>query len=205
MNVVCVKWGRKYPPLYVERLEAMVRRRLSRPHRFVCLTDDPAGLTCETRPLLDPSLRGWWQKLTLFAPRVHDLEGPTLFLDLDLVIVGALDPFFDDDAGFRIIRDWESEHRPNSSVFRLTIGAHPHVWEQFDATTVTKRLQSDQQWIAEQLPDAPAWPNGWVISFKRHGGHPREDALPPDARIVAFNGSPKPHEAKAAWVREHWR
>src|SRR5260370_39977505 len=41
VNVVCLKWGVKYPADYVNRLHRMVKRSLERPHRFVCLDDDP--------------------------------------------------------------------------------------------------------------------------------------------------------------------
>ena len=44
LTVVCVKWGTKYGPDYVLKLRAGVGRYLSRPHQFVCLTDDVDGL-----------------------------------------------------------------------------------------------------------------------------------------------------------------
>ncbi|RZI92081.1 MAG: glycosyltransferase, partial [Rubrivivax sp.] len=46
-NVICMKWGTKYGPEYVNRLYAMVRRHLTGDFRFVCLTDDPAGIRPE--------------------------------------------------------------------------------------------------------------------------------------------------------------
>jgi hypothetical protein len=39
VNVICIKWGTKYGPDYVNRLRNMVQRHLHRPHRFVCLTE----------------------------------------------------------------------------------------------------------------------------------------------------------------------
>ena len=44
VNVMCLKWGNKYGPEYVNRLHNMVKRNLTIPHRFVCFTDDPKGL-----------------------------------------------------------------------------------------------------------------------------------------------------------------
>ena len=46
LTVACLKWGRKYGVDYVNILRDMVRRHLAVPHRFVCLTDDPAGIEC---------------------------------------------------------------------------------------------------------------------------------------------------------------
>ena len=43
-NVICMKWGTKYGPEYVNRLYAMVRRHLTGDFRMVCLTDDPTGI-----------------------------------------------------------------------------------------------------------------------------------------------------------------
>jgi hypothetical protein len=43
-NVICMKWGTKYGPEYVNRLYAMVRRHLTGDFRMVCLTDDSKGI-----------------------------------------------------------------------------------------------------------------------------------------------------------------
>ncbi len=41
---VTLKWGTRYGPEFVNRLEYGVRRHLSLDHRFVCSTNDPAGI-----------------------------------------------------------------------------------------------------------------------------------------------------------------
>ena len=43
-NILCMKWGTKYGPEYVNRLYGMVRRHLSGDFNFVCLTDDSQGV-----------------------------------------------------------------------------------------------------------------------------------------------------------------
>jgi len=105
-TILCMKWGKKYGPEYVNRLHSMVSRHLAIPHRFVCLTDDKTGLNAgiETFPI--PSLelpagapeRGW-TKLVSFSPALTapggpELTGDILFLDIDIVIVGNMDSFF---------------------------------------------------------------------------------------------------------------
>ena len=44
VNVICIKWGKKYGSDYVNTLHSMVSRHLSRPFRFVCFTDDFEGI-----------------------------------------------------------------------------------------------------------------------------------------------------------------
>ena len=66
-HVICMKWGQKYGPEYVNRLYAMVRRHLSGDFNLVCLTDDSAGIRSEVQCLPIPPLdlpagipeRGW--------------------------------------------------------------------------------------------------------------------------------------------------
>ncbi len=99
-HVLCMKWGSKYGPEYVNRLHAMVRRHLRSAFRFVCLTDDPRGISPDVHCLPIPSLdlppgipeRGW-TKLVTFSADLHGLHGTALFLDLDVVIVGSLERF----------------------------------------------------------------------------------------------------------------
>ena len=99
--VICMKWGKKYGPEYVNRLYAMVRRHLKGDFRLVCLTDDGVGIRDEVECLPIPPLnlpagipeRGW-NKLATFSADLHGLRGTALFLDVDVVITGPLDDFF---------------------------------------------------------------------------------------------------------------
>ena len=47
VNVLCAKWGTKYPAYYVNRLYAGVAKWLARPFRFVCATNEPEGIQAE--------------------------------------------------------------------------------------------------------------------------------------------------------------
>ena len=47
--VLCMKWGTKYGPEYVNRLYGMVRRHLRGDFRFVCLTDRSDGVRLHHR------------------------------------------------------------------------------------------------------------------------------------------------------------
>lgn len=219
VNIICMKWGRAYGPEYVNRLHAGVSRNLSRPFRFVCFTDDPTGLTegVEAREIptirLDPPYHNNpWRKLGLFRSELADLSGTTLFLDLDLVVVGGLDPLFEHPGDYCVIHNWT---RPkdivgNTSVFRFEIGAHADILELFESQPTQHWVDlhaNSQTFTSRNMPDITYWPPEWCVSFKRHclpGGlkwwHMPLNALlpsrpPTGARIVVFHGHPNPDEA----------
>lgn len=220
VNVICMKWGRKYGPEYVNHLRRMVSRHLSHPHLFVCFTDDATGLDPEVdvRPLPEcrvpnrPEIEAW-RKISLFTPHLG-LEGPTLFLDLDVVIVDSLDPFFDYHPGqFCIIHNWTHPDRRvgNSSVFRFEACQHPYVFEEYnqDPDKVASENRNEQIYVTARIDangGAVWWPDDWCKSFKKHCLYkgllkllltPR---IPQGARIVVFHGDPNPPEAARNWV-----
>ncbi|MFY8085505.1 MAG: glycosyltransferase [Rubrivivax sp.] len=236
--VLCMKWGTKYGPEYVNRLYAMVARHLRGAFDFVCLTDDQRGVRQEVRCLPIPSLalppgipeRGW-TKLTTFEADLHGLRGSALFLDLDVVIVGDITPFFETPGEFLIIHDWKRPWRVtgNSSVYRFKLGAHADVLAEFRATqeAVRKRLRNEQAFLSEVMHRQGRltyWPADWCCSFKYHciprwpTNHWREPVCPPATRIVIFHGEVNPPDALAGrrnrrfrhirparWVAQHWR
>lgn len=73
LTVVCVRWGDKYGPDYVERLASGVRRNMHRRYTFVCFTDDvPAldgmtGVVARTTGTCCGGWKGWWHKAFLFS------------------------------------------------------------------------------------------------------------------------------------------
>jgi hypothetical protein len=226
VNVICMKWGKLYGPDYVNFLRAGVGRHLRRPFRFVCFTDDAQGLREDVQVLPLPQLglpagQGdlRWRKLAVFRKQLHDLHGTALFLDLDLVIVDALDAFFEHPGRFLIIRD-DDLFRPkplrklnpardrflhsvgNSSVFRFEIGQHSYILDAYlaDPKGAAERYEISQQFQSAQLAahgDLAYWPSDWCVSFK-NACVPRglksylaDPAVPAGARIVVFAGTPK--------------
>lgn len=217
LQFICLKWGTKYPAYYVNRLFSMIDRFTKKPFKLYCITEQPKGLFAEIEvlPLTDPKLSGWWHKLSLFKPDLYGLEGPVLFIDLDIVITADLSPLFSYQANkFVIIRDLATGGY-NSSVFRLNAGSKEHVWNNFTraARQITDQYAGDQDWITEQIADAEIWPADWVVSFKKQCNArvkhsygivgrwlrsfgvlaPRGYAeLPAGTRIVQFHGKPNP-------------
>lgn len=236
VNVICMKWGVKYGPEYVNRLHRGVSRHIQRRHRFICFTDDSAGIDngVETRPLpalgLPPGPERGWMKIATFAATLADVSGTTLFLDLDVIVIGALDAFFDRPGPFHIMKDFDPR-RPgagNSSVYRFEVGGYPTVLSnlQADFEKTRRRYRNEQQYLTDamrRLGVLAFWPDEWAVSYKKRciPRFPKSlwtpPSCPPGARIVVFHGHPKPEEAMvgignkwyrpalaAPWIREAW-
>lgn len=201
LTVVCLKVGDKYDARYVHILQSMVSRHLSLPHRFLCLTDRPEELACNT-VRVDESLglTGWWYKLTLFQACPYGLTGTVLFLDLDVAVVDLLDPLIEYPGEFVIIRDFmDPEDSYNSSVFRLDVGTQTRVWDRF-SPQVMRQCWGDQNWITATAARARTWPLEWCVSYRLSA----RERIPSGARVVCFHGQPKPHQC-SGWVLNHWR
>ena len=237
-TVLCMKWGTKYCPEYVNRLYAMVARHLKGPFDFVCLTDSAAGVRPEVRCLPIPDLalpegipeRGW-KKLTTFEADLHGLRGTALFLDIDIVIVDDITPFFELPGEFLIIHDWKRPWRVtgNSSVYRFELGAHADVLAKFraEAARIRETFRNEQAYLSDELHRQGRLqylPADWCASFKYHciptwpTSWWKPPQVPAGARIVVFHGEVNPPDAlvgrrnrrlrhiePAAWVAEHWR
>ncbi|KAF1047765.1 glycosyltransferase [Xylophilus sp.] len=231
-HVLCMKWGTKYGPEYVNILYAMVRRHLSGDFRFICLTDDASGIrpevTCLPIPALDlrpeaPGVRDRaWRKLTTCSATLggaYGLHGTALFLDLDVVVVGSLDEFFSTRPGeFLIIKDYKRPWRVtgNSSVYRFEIGAHTDVLSNFRAHEVEIRQQfrNEQAYLSDFLHRQGRlgyWPKTWCPSFKYHSipmwpaNYWREPYIPPGARIVIFHGEVNPPDGLSGQRNRRFR
>ena len=231
-NVLCLKWGTRYPPLFVNRLHAGVRRHLAPPFRFVCVTDDASGLDegIDAVPFPPPpdnwAPRRWphiFAKLMVFRNGFADLEGPTLFLDIDQIIAGDLDCFFAYKPGrFCIIRNWIEWRKRifralpkigNSSCFRFEAGKSDRIWQTFLAErgqALDRRFyRTEQAFMTHAAGEVEWWPEDWVQSFKRscRRAFPLNLFLPPKpprgAHILCFHGNPDPDQAIAGYRGKH--
>jgi hypothetical protein len=236
-----MKWGTAYGAEYANILYSMVSRNTQRPMRFVCFTDDASGLKREIEALPLPPIElppryKWtpWRKLSLWQRDLGALSGDVLFLDLDVVVTGSIDPFFDfrPDVAFCVAENWTQPGKGigNTSVFRMRVGAHPEVFDALAKDPAgTIRDYPNEQTFASRLAAPVFWPAEWCRSFK-HEILPRWPAnflrsaeLPHNAHVVCFMGHPKPDEARdglwpapwyartykhvrpTGWVAEHWR
>lgn len=226
VNVICLKWGTRYPAFYVNELFKGVQKNLERDFRFVCVTEKPEELLPEIEAVEFPkdpeTTLGWphiFMKLCILEDGFAQLEGPTLFLDLDVIITGSLDKFFEYHPGKNcIIHNWLSPHkqilrgRPdigNSSVFRFEAGSSNYIFERymaekFDAENRSK-FATEQAFLTYAMEEKYYWPEEWVRSFKRHCRRtfPLNYLLPPklpaDSSVIAFHGQPDPDAALAGF------
>jgi hypothetical protein len=182
LNIVCYKWGTLYPSQEVNILRAMVRRNLTLPHSFHCITDDPAGLgdDIEIHPLPDYGFQGNWRKLYTFSRDFLGLEGQfAVSLDIDIVIVGNIDFLADDpEKSFVIARQsWSQNVRGHGAIYRVRVGSHTALWEDFvsDPKEAIARhasspsgLHGEQNWFERKFETMEHFPQGKIISFKYH-------------------------------------
>lgn len=187
VNIICIKWGTKFGPEYVNRLHSMVKRNITRDYRFICLTDRAEGIETDI-DVRDIPLTGiqafdereaWvythgWLKVSTFVKTLHDIKGPTLFLDLDVVIVDTIDEFFDVPGDFVVIRKWTDKIiTGNTSVYRFNAGAHADALDYLknNLQKVLSEVRNEQEFITHYLHKQGKlnyWPLAWCRSFKRH-------------------------------------
>lgn len=241
-TIVCMKWGKRYPADFANRLHSMIKRNTARPTRLVCYTDDMNGLDPEIEgrvlpPIVIPEriTHKPWRKVSLWAPTLPGLEGDVLFMDLDLVVTGSLDAFFDyePEKTFCVIENWTQMGSGigNTSVYRFRVGAHSYLYDnlQSDADAILARFPNSQTYISKNIKEKTFWPAEWCESFK-HTLMPRwplnffqTTPLPAATKVVAFTGKPDPDEARdghweapwykktykhvrpTPWIAEHWR
>ena len=241
VNILTFKWGTLYSAEYVNRVYRGVKAHLKRPFRFVCVTDDPTGLAAgidavefpsrppEMKNLYGYAKHGWpniYVKLLVYKPGFADLKGPTLFLDIDQIVTGDLDRFFDYKPGeFCIIRNWIEWRKRlfrkvpfcgNSSCFRFEAGGpFDYVYETFlreiDFALDKRRFTTEQAYMTHAIgfDKVNFWPENFVRSFKRSCAWPwplnhfLTPRLKKDTRILCFHGNPTPIEAIKGYRGRH--
>jgi Protein of unknown function DUF115/Methyltransferase domain len=210
LNVCCIQSGNYLGrgAEYVNILFDSVRRNLPEGYqgRFICFTDDPAGLHVgiETKPLPAP-LPGWWSKVALFRDGLFPEGERVVFLDLDTLITGRLDDIFSYDGDFAILTDFLRPYGWQSSVMAWRVGAPKlaDVWPAYErAGYPTNERDNDQGWLETHVSDADSWQQLFpdqLVSIKQIRG------IPEKATVVIFHGPPRPHEVTTGWVPEVWK
>ncbi len=221
-TVICMKWGTRYGPEFVNRLYGGVTRNITGPLRFICFTDDKTGLSqgIEVQPLPRinlPEKYEWtpWRKLSCWQYPLADIEGDILFLDIDLIVVGSLDDLFAFAPGeYCVIENWTQKGKGigNTSAYRFPAGKYEQLFEIFDSDPgkVLEECGIEQQYISKYIPNQRFWPAEWCLSYK-HDLVPKfpmnwlkPPALPENARLIAFTGRPDPDEARAGQWEAPW-
>jgi hypothetical protein len=236
ITIACWKWKRTttghqlphvvdYGPEHVHTMQSMLERNVTVPYRFVCITDDPTGLDCETIPLWEVyEAGGCYHRLRAFSPEISEILGNRFcWIDLDAVIVDNIDPILsieDDFAIHQYAYKGKPEQHYNGGLVIMSAGVRAEVWDAFHPTASPriiarmneeKRLiGSDQAWISHVLGpgERTLGPADGVYEAMpmEKSRSSRNDRHPPkDARIVLFSGPRDPTSTPLPWVKEYYR
>ncbi|MBT8123909.1 MAG: hypothetical protein KJO81_03680 [Gammaproteobacteria bacterium] len=175
-------------------MKRKVNKYLDEPHEFKCLTEHQfSGIDCVS-PIVN--WESWWQKTSLFKLAT----GPSLYFDLDTVIVGSLDYLVKySQHDFAAPANWAAS---GHGGVQSSVMAWNGEWtEPYDKLLkcypeASKRLWGDQEWLTEILgKDFIQIPH--IGSYKYHC---RMGLLPKEFRVICFHGKPKQTEANDEWI-----
>jgi hypothetical protein len=211
-TIICMKWGTRYDSEYVNRLYRSIKRHTTRKTKLICFTDNDIGISsnviCKPLPKINlPKKISYtpWRKLSVWKYPLSDLQGDILFLDLDLVITGNLDRFFEYKPNqYCVIENWTQKGLGigNTSCFRFPAGRYKEIFTKFEENSeyIWKKYHIEQIYISKTINEQVFWPNDWCKSFK-HNLLPswplriwRPAILPKETSIVAFTGKPDPDD-----------
>lgn len=228
------KWKQLHFDTYrAEHVNALARAcadNIRIDHRFVCFTDDPEGVECETMPAPDAvHVRGedaCYRRLKMFDPEFQRALNAQhiLMLDLDAVFLGEATDITRDAMAEPLTimcgSRW-GDGRPgiggtlcsyyNGSMVLFRAGAHPELWHDFDPNKFYDQRE------AYRMPNGTrpfgsdqAWYSvklgPGVNTFGPHTGVVQHrQGVPDDARLVFFAGRKKPWHMDGAmygaWAR----
>lgn len=215
-----------YTAQHVNALERACRARIKVPHKFLCVTDDPQGLICETMPLWDRVfLSGHdscYLRLGAFDRRFQKSLGTpyVMCLDLDVILYKDCTQIVRDamEHDFAILQGSKYSARKggqlcsyyNGGFWVCKSGARHNFWtsihkpgaerlrETFKMPSGKRVLGSDQAWISIQSQNEHTIdPESGATQFRYlQHGH-----IPPHVKMVFFAGTVKPWDSQ---IRTRW-
>jgi len=231
INVICLKHGNKYSSEYINKLYNMVERHLSMPHRFVCFTDNPEDINTDIEIRLLPTdnkYQGWWWKPYVFKQGHFEDSDVNLFIDLDMVIVNNIDQLLTYMPGkFMGLRDVSRVFRRvpdklGSAILRWPANEYSDIWSILESNYFfTKKFPGDQDLIWHlHKNNIEFYPDDWIVSYKWEV-RSRSDLVLTDSKwqfkdtknptinpntcILAFHGTPNPHEVFDPIIVDNWQ
>lgn len=190
-TVITLLYGEKYNVNDVHHIY-----EASKQYNHVCFVDEKniGQLRPEINPILITDIDGTFEKIKLFQ---HDL-GNCLYLDLDIIIQGSLDPFFAYCDEPTICETyWKSfGGRFNSSVIAYNSKDVKHIYEKFSSNSdyiMTKYSDNDDWFLYHEDLIHRTFPRGLIYSFlfgvdERYDTSPRAYQIKKDYPIVLLNG-----------------
>lgn len=211
----------EYTAFHVNIWADMVRRNLTMPHTLACVTDTPEGIDpsieiiSPPRDFEDIRIPSWpefrpqcLRRLAMFRKDAAEIFGERFVcMDLDCVIGGPLDPFFDTNADFKMTPGTRPSRPYNGSMMLFKAGSRSQVYDQFTPEGAAEAgnlyVGSDQAWISKILgPDEQVWGAADGLAWYRR-------PQPANPRLMFFPCPTKPWEVAATgtnpWITEHYR
>ena len=211
-TIICMKWGDRYDYHYVNRLYSSTMKYTRNQTQLICFTDNIKNINknviCKPLPKIkipDQISFTPWRKLSVWQFPLFNLTGDILFLDLDLVVTGNLDKFFNYQKGkFCVIENWTQKGKGigNTSCFRFPVKKYQYIFDEFEKNSqlIWKKYHIEQVYISDIIEEQIFWPENWCQSFK-HSLLPKwpmriwkTSSLPNETSIVAFTGKPDPED-----------
>ncbi len=232
ITVVLWKWGKKYGRGHVARMQSMLRRRLTLPHRIVCITDRPGDLPDGVVPAKMPPLLPWDNKglrrMWLYSAEAKRLGDRLFQLDLDVILTGNIDALVNRPEPFVIWKsdsNWKDKWAYNATVMLITPGAQGPLWKRYMADPRGAfrdaeidgwgpRTNSDQALACYLLKDqdVPVWTQAdGIYAYRVFAGKygERGQVLPDGCKLVSFHGPRDPSQPdlqqKSPWIAQHWQ
>ena len=209
INVITVlRSGGEYQKKDVVNLYKMIDKH-HRSFNFYCLTDhQQINQNIKVIPLKH-RWKGWWSKIELFRFSSNELF---LYMDLDTVVTGNFEHFFNQDVSFSPIYDayqyLKGNHHMGSGLFLYKPNQMQFIYNTFKERPNYYMNQfqrgGDQRFIESviQLKRYPMiqdlFPNQ-IFSFKADLCDPPKNpknfkGIPKTAKVVFFHGKPRPKD-----------
>lgn len=209
LTVICVlRSGGIYDASWVEKLKRGCERHMPK-HIFNCLSDVP--VPCNRIPM-QHDWPSWWSKIELFRPGV--IDGPTLYLDLDTVIVGKVE-ILRNGVDFAMLQSfWKADMVGSGVMYFSGENVPTHIYEKFakqpkayiahHERNAEGTYVGDQAYIFDCMKHDVPRINDYLPGIKSYKMHCTR-RLPADASIVCFHGQPRPTDVHTEWMKENWK
>lgn len=221
--------AREYLPCHVNLLARAIKRFDTKPHRFICITDETDGFSkdVEIMPLPEKARQlcnlaapqgnlfpSSYRRMWLLSEEAKTLGDRVMLLDIDCAIVGELESLWDVDSdfvGWQPACDWGRRDRVGGGTWLLKTGRLAWLWDIFiknpaeliESTRAMGWNGSDQAILSRFLRSKyPVWPDDSGI-YATQDGVFEWDLPPKNAKIIHFNGQEKLWHLKKPWIRAY--
>jgi len=204
-----------YSKMWVDRIYSSLKRNVSCDFEFTCLSSDLNPSQCDYNvvPFITESW-GWWNKLEIFRSGLF--EGPTVYLDLDLVFCKNITKdlqLLPKDTMLMPIEPYKNIL--NSSLiywngdyeFLYTdyLKNKEEIELRYQYPTIHQPSIGDEAWIVERIPDDVQAFDHYVPDGFFNWKHHKVDTPILDPSILIFTGSEKPtNNQHLQLVVDHW-